>query len=45
MVELTGAATHVPVLTVDGHVFIDFDEETASSILELATPSPSSDCP
>lgn len=36
LVELTGSATHVPVLKVDGEVFIDFGEGTADRILELA---------
>jgi glutaredoxin len=40
LVELTGSATHVPVLTVDGEVFIDFNQEMASMILELANQPP-----
>jgi glutaredoxin len=36
LVELTGSATHVPVLSVEDEVFIDFDEAVATRILELA---------
>ena len=35
LVELTGSATHVPVMAVEGETFIDFNEEIASRILEL----------
>ncbi len=35
VVELTGSATHVPVLRVEDEVFIDFDDEIAKRILEL----------
>lgn len=31
--ELTGSATHVSVLIVNGQVFIDFDDNVASTIL------------
>ncbi len=37
LVELTGSATHVPVLSVDDEVFIDFDETIATRILELTS--------
>jgi hypothetical protein len=33
---LTGSATHVPVVVVDQETFVDFDEEIASRVLELA---------
>jgi glutaredoxin len=36
LVELTGSATHVPVIVVDQETFVDFDEEIASRVLELA---------
>jgi len=41
LVEVTGSATHVPVLTVDGAIFVDFDETIAARILELANKPPS----
>lgn len=41
LVERTGSATHVPVLTVDEEVFIDFDGSIATRILELTDKSPS----
>ena len=37
LVELTGSATHVPVLSVDGEVFTDFDRDMAASVLELVS--------
>ncbi len=42
LVELTGSATHVPVLSVDDEVFIDFDETIAMRILELTNKSSTS---
>jgi glutaredoxin len=35
LVELTGSATHVPVLIVDGEVFIDFGTESLTKIVDL----------
>jgi hypothetical protein len=35
LVELTGSATHVPALIVDGEVFIDFGDENLARIVEL----------
>lgn len=35
LVELTGSATHVPVVTVDQETFVDFDEDIASRVLKL----------
>lgn len=35
LVELTGSATHVPVIVVDEETFVDFNEEIASRVLEL----------
>ncbi len=42
LVELTGSATHVPVLSVDDEVFIDFDATIAMRILELTNESSTS---
>jgi glutaredoxin len=36
LVELTGSATHVPVMVVDQETFVDFNDEIASRLLELA---------
>jgi len=36
LVELTGSATHVPVIVVDQETFVDFNEEIASRVLELS---------
>jgi len=33
LVELTGSATHVPVLVVDQETFIDFNTDIASRVL------------
>jgi glutaredoxin len=35
LVELTGSATHVPVILVDQETFVDFNADIASRILEL----------
>jgi prophage tail gpP-like protein len=35
LVELTGSATHVPVMEVDGETLVDFNENIASRVLEL----------
>jgi len=37
LVELTGSATHVPVMAVEGETFVDFSEEIAARVLELAS--------
>jgi glutaredoxin len=37
LVELTGSATHVPVITVDQETFVDFNEDIAAKVLELTT--------
>jgi len=37
LVEVTGSATHVPVLVLDGKVFIQFDDESVNRIIELAS--------
>ena len=37
LVELTGSATHVPVMAVGEETLVDFNEEIASRILELTT--------
>jgi len=36
LVELTGSATHVPVILVNQETFVDFNADIASRILELA---------
>jgi glutaredoxin len=35
LVQLTGSATHVPVIAVDDSVFVDFDESIARKLLEI----------
>ncbi|MGO9646294.1 MAG: glutaredoxin family protein [Candidatus Bathyarchaeia archaeon] len=35
LVDRTGSATHVPVVIVGEETFIDFNEDIATSILEL----------
>jgi len=35
LVELTGSATHVPVIVADQEIFVDFNEEIASRLIEL----------
>lgn len=37
LVELTGSATHVPVMAIQGETFIDFNEEIAARVLELTS--------
>ncbi len=37
LVDLTGSATHVPALIVDGEVFVSFDEENLKKITELVS--------
>jgi glutaredoxin len=36
LVELTGSATHVPVILVNQETFVDFNADIASRVLELA---------
>jgi len=36
LVELTGSATHVPVIRVNQETFVDFNADIASRVLELA---------
>jgi len=37
LVELTGSATHVPVILVNQETFVDFNADIASRILELTS--------
>ena len=37
LVELTGSATHVPALIVDGEVFIEFGDENLTKIVDLSS--------
>jgi glutaredoxin len=39
LVELTGSARHVPVVVVNGQMFIDFDESVAATILQTVSKS------
>jgi arsenate reductase-like glutaredoxin family protein len=36
LVDLTGSAPHVSVIVVNQETFVDFDDEIASRVLELA---------
>ncbi len=39
LVDRTGSATHVPVLVVGEETFIDFNEDIAASLIDLASKS------